>query len=256
MPLTLTILLTFILIAVALAWYFIAHDRGEREPIGALWLAFGFGFVGGIVAAIVEHSFISPKSISPSATLTTILVASMAIGVIEESCKFIPLSFFLYPKHYFNEHTDGIIYFALAGLGFGLPENILYTLQFGATTGFKRVLLTPIFHAAITGMVGFFLINAKLAKRSLIPVWIVMLLAMAIHGLYDFGLASGLATYAVMSVAITLAMSFVLFLLYTRATDLDQRLGASTVGNNNFCRSCGQPNPEHHLYCTHCGKRA
>lgn len=256
MLLILTILSAFIIIAIALAWYFIAYDRGEREPIGALWLAFGFGFVGGIVAAVVEHSFISPKSISPSATLTTILIASMTIGIIEESFKFIPLSFFLYPKRYFNEHTDGIIYFALAGLGFGLPENILYTLQFGASTGFKRVLLTPVFHAAITGMVGFFLVKAKLARQSLIPVWLIMSLAIVTHGLYDFGLASGLAMYAVMSIAITLAMSFILFLLYTRATDLDQRLGASAVGNNSFCRSCGQPNPEHHLYCTHCGQRA
>lgn len=251
-----TILLTFIVISAALAWYFLRYDRGEREPIGALWLALGFGFVGGIVAAIVEHKFISPKDISSSATLTTIFTASMLIGIIEEACKFIPLSIFLYPKRYFNEHSDGIIYFAIAGLGFGLPENILYTVQFGSSAGFKRVLLTPFFHAAITGMVGFFLIKAKLAKRSLLPVWLVMLLAMLVHGLYDFGLATGLVTYTIMSITITLVMTLVLFLLYTRATDLDQRLGTSAVGNNKYCRSCGQPNPEHHLYCTHCGKRA
>lgn len=234
----------------------IADDRGEKEPIGALWGALVFGFVGGIVAAVIEHVVISPNDLGPMAITKSIFVASMIVGVVEEACKFIPLSIFLYPKRYFNEHTDGIIYFALAGLGFGLPENILYTIQFGSSTGFRRILLTPFFHAAITGMIGFFLIRAKLGKRSLLSVVPVLILAMVIHGLYDFGLVSGTQVYAIMSITITLAMSMVLFLLYTRATDLDQRLGKSTVGRNNYCRSCGQPNPQHHLYCVHCGQRA
>ncbi len=250
------ILLAFVLIAAALAWYFIAHDRGEHEPIGALWLAFGFGFGGGIVAAVVENLFISPKDLDPSSTLTTIFVASMAVGVIEEACKFIPLSLFLYPKRYFNEHTDGIIYFALAGLGFGLPENVLYTMQFGAATGFRRMLLTPFFHAAITGMVGYFLIRAKLAKRSPVKVPLVLLMAMILHGLYDFGLASGRMFFTIVSISITFGLSVLLFLLYTKATDLDQQLGMSRVGHNRFCRSCGKPNTDHHLYCTRCGERA
>lgn len=250
------LLLAFVLIAAGLAWYFIANDKGEREPIGALWLAFGFGFAGGIVAAIVENFLIPTNDMSPPTALLIILAASMAIGVIEEGSKFIPLAIFIYPKRYFNEHTDGIIYFALAGLGFGLPENILYTVQFGAATGFRRMLLTPIFHAAITGMVGFFLIRAKMAHRSPARVIPVLLVAMLLHGLYDFGLASGIAIYTLFSILITLGLTTLLFLLYAWATEQDQQLGFSAVGHNTFCRSCGQANPDHHLYCTHCGRRA
>ena len=250
------LLLTFILIAAGLAWYFIGHDRGEKEPVGALWLAFGFGFGGGILAALIENLFIPVKDLNPSSPLLTILLASLAVGIIEEGCKFVPLSLFLYPKRYFNEHTDGIIYFALAGLGFGLPENILYTLQFGASTGFSRVLLTPFFHAATTGVVGFFLIKAKLANRSRAQSWLALVGVMLVHGLYDFGLASGVTGYIMLSIVITLALSICLFLFYFRAVELDQRLGLSVVGHNNFCRNCGHPNPERYLYCAHCGHRA
>ena len=250
------ILLAFVVVAACLAWYFISQDKGEREPVGALWIALGLGFAGGIVAAIIESVFIPAKYLTPGAGLVTILVASLAIGAIEESCKFIPLSLFIYPKRYFNEHTDGVIYFALAGLGFGLPENILYTMSYGSSVGIRRMLLTPFFHAAITGMVGFFLIKAKLSGQPPTKVIIMLVLAMILHALYDFGLASGVTVYAIMSITITLGMTVVLFLLYTQATEMDQRLGLSVVGHNNFCRSCGQPNPDHHLYCTHCGKRA
>ena len=250
------VILAFILIATGLAWYLISFDRGEKEPVSALWLALGFGFVGGIVAAIIEHQLISPSDISALSPLKTVFIASIIIGVVEEACKFIPMSIFIYPKKYFNEHTDGIIYFAIVGLGFGLPENILYTLHYGTKTGISRIFLTPFFHAAITGMVGYYLIKTKLAKKSWLRVIPVLLVSMLLHGLYDFGLASNRQSYAIGSIAITLGTSLLLFLLYTRATDLDQRLGKSIVGKNNYCRNCGQPNPRHHLYCVHCGLRA
>lgn len=250
------VILIFVLISSGLAWYLISYDRGEKEPIGALWIAFGFGLIGGVVSAIIEHQLISPDDISALSPLKTILIASLIIGIIEEACKFIPMSIFIYPKKYFNEHTDGIIYFALVGLGFGLPENILYTLHFGTKTGISRMFLTPFFHAAITGMVGYYLINIKLAKLSWLRIIPVLIFAMLLHGLYDFGLASNRQSYAIVSIIITLGISLLLFFLYIRATDLDQRLGKSVVGKNNYCRNCGQPNPKHHLYCVHCGQRA
>jgi RsiW-degrading membrane proteinase PrsW (M82 family) len=250
------VLLAFILISAGIAWYFISHDHGEKEPIGALWLALGFGFGGAIVGAVVESFIVPASKLAAGRPLGPLLLSCLTIGVIEESCKFIPLAFFIKGKRYFNEHTDGIIYFALAGLGFGLPENILYTLQFGAKVGLGRIILTPFFHAATTGMVGFFLAKSKIAGSSGVKIVLALLAAMLLHGIYDFGLASGRELFALMSVVITLSMSVGLFLFYVRATDLDQELGLSVVGVNSFCRACGSPNPKHGLYCTHCGNYA
>lgn len=250
------LLLVFISIAIGLAWFFISHDRGEHEPVAALWLAAGFGLVGGFAAAFIEARLIAAHDLLPGTAPATLLATSLSVGAIEEACKFVPLALVIYKRRFFNEHTDGVIYFALAGLGFGLPENILYTIQFGTKTGMVRVFLTPFFHAATTGTVGYFLAKRKISGRS--PWLVIFPLAgvMVLHGLYDFGLITGSGLYAAGSLAITLGLSITLFVLFLRAGEHDQDKGLSTVGHNAFCRSCGWPNPQHHLYCTHCGKNA
>jgi RsiW-degrading membrane proteinase PrsW (M82 family) len=252
----LIILLTFLAIAGGLAWFLISHDHGKKEPILALWFAFGMGALGALAAYFIETKFISSGSLAVGTAKGTLLSATMTVAVIEESCKFLPLALLIYKRDFFNEHTDGVIYFALAGLGFGLPENILYTIQGGTQTGMTRLFLTPVFHAAITGMVGYFLARQKLAHRSPFLVIIPFICAIVIHGIYDFGLLSGDQMYMLLSITITLCLSGNLFLLFSRATDHDQDLGLSVVGHNSFCRSCGWPNPRHHLYCVHCGKNA
>lgn len=250
------LLVVFIAVAVSLAWFLLAHDHGEKEPIGMLWLALGLGFVGAMLAGIIEARVLPVKDLSPGSGLGPLLISTLIVGVVEESLKFVPLSLVLYGKRYFNEHTDGVIYFALAGLGFGLPENILYTLQFGTKAGLGRVVLTPFFHAATTGLIGYFLAKRKLEKRSPAMVIVPLIALMVIHGLYDFGLTAGLWPMTILSIGIAMSLSAGLFMAFMRATDLDQDMGLSVVGHNAFCRSCGFPNPKYHLYCTQCGKNA
>ena len=250
------LILIFIAIAVGLVAFLLKSDRGEREPITALWLAAAMGLVGAFGAALIEKELIPIAHLRTGAPLSTMLGSFLFVGMIEETLKFLPLALFVYPKKYFNEHTDGIIYFAIAGLGFGLPENILYTIQFGAKAGVGRLLLTPFFHAAITGMVGYFLVKAKLSHKNPLTIWPVLLLAIVLHGLYDFGLSTGTPLFIFVSVIITLALSVNFLNLFFRAKDLDEDDGLAAVGHNNYCRSCGFANSNHHIYCTHCGLRA
>lgn len=225
-----SLLLIFIGIAGGLAWFLIAHDRGEKEPVAALWMAAGFGLAGSLLAGLLESRLISANNLLPGTPYGTLLVAALAVGVIEEACKFVPLAIVIFKRHYFNEHTDGIIYFALAGLGFGLPENLLYTLQFGTKTGIVRVLMTPLFHAATTGLVGYALVKRKLAGRSPFGIWLPLAGIMVLHGLYDFGLSSGSLPYAIGSLLITLGASIGLFVAYLRAAENDQARGWSVSG--------------------------
>lgn len=254
--LTLLLLAVFIGFAVGLAWFLISHDRGEKEPVGALWMAVSLGTAAAFVAAFLEKLLISPGNLVSGTAHLPLIGATLSVGVIEEVCKFVPLALVIYKRRYFNEHTDGVIYFALAGLGFGLPENILYTIQFGAKSGLIRVFLTPVFHAAITGMIGYFLAKRKILGHSVWTVVIMLSGAILLHGVYDFGLLSGTNAFAALSLIITLGLSGGLFVLFLRATELDQDKGLSMVGHNSFCRTCGLPNPHHHLYCIHCGKNA
>lgn len=250
------ILLIFVGLSVGLAWYFIASDRGEKEPIYALWLAAALGMAGAFAAGYLESIFVKNMDVLNGRPSARLLSAALIVGLIEELCKFVPLAVWLYPKRYFNEHTDGVIYFALAGLGFGLPENILYTLQYGSDTGVSRLILTPLFHAAITGLAGYCLINLKLARRSGWLVAIPLAAAVLLHCFYDFGLLSGRSIFQAAALAITLALSGGLFWLFMKSTQQDQNAGLSATGLNRYCRSCGRANPKHHLYCTYCGKNA
>ena len=214
-----------------------------------------------MVMAMVLEEVLLPVGLLTEGVIETVpkfdlLKLSMGIGLIEELCKFLPLALFIYGKRYFNEHTDGVIYFAAAGLGFGLPENIIYTLEYGAGTGILRMILTPFFHAATTAVIGYFLVRTKISGKSKLAVPLALLAIIIVHGLYDFGAFSGQPALIIMSLMITLTLSVGIFLLYMRATERDQALGMSAVGNNSFCRNCGFPNPERKLYCTRCGRHA
>ncbi len=250
------LILLFIAISVGLVLFLVKSDRGEREPVNALWIAAGLGLLGAFLAALIEKKFIPLSNLKVGAPLSTMLTSFIVVGLIEETLKFLPLALFIYPKKYFNEHTDGIIYFAIAGLGFGLPENILYTMQYGAKAGLGRLVLTPFFHAALTGMIGYFLIKAKLSHKSPLTIWPIFLAAIVLHGIYDFGLSSGTSLFIFISVIVTVALSVNFLHLFFRAKDLDEDSGLAAVGHNNYCRSCGFLNSDHHLYCTQCGMRA
>lgn len=250
------LILSFVLVAAGLAIYFVKTDHGEKEPIGALWIAFGCGALAAVAAGVIESFLLPTPQQAATQSLSSLLLVALAIGLIEETVKFIPFALFIRNKRYFNENTDGIIYFALVGLGFGLPENILYTLHYGVSTGVGRLVITPLFHAAITGIVGYFFVRYKLGGGSVWRVVIALLTAIVIHGLYDFGLTSLITVYTIMAVFITFGLTATLFGLYWHARDLDERAGLSSVGHNDYCRSCGQRNAKHNLYCTQCGQRA
>ncbi len=249
------ILILFIAIVAFIAWYLISKDKGQKEPISALWLAFLLGIAGAVLAIIIENYIVSVKNTEVGAPLKDLFGNFLLVGFIEESIKFLPLAFLIFNKKYFNEHTDGIIYFALVGLGFGLPENILYALSFGSSTGIGRLFLTPFFHATTVAIVGFYLVRAKISHGSFRPVALSLLAVIVLHALYDFGLTSSNQSLALLSIIITVVLSVNLFILYYKATKLDQLQGLAEVGYNNYCRTCGTFNNHHMMYCNRCGQR-
>ncbi len=215
----------FIGVAILLVWYILSKDRGEKEPTSALWAAVGFGLLGLVVAGIIEAvllpvSLVTVKNLSGNELVTV----SLAIGAIEEVCKFLPLALYIYKKTYFNEYNDGVLYFAIAGLGFGVPENILYTLDGGVGTGVLRLIMTPFFHAATTAFVGYFLIRMKLRRGSVTSVLGALAAMITVHAAYDYGLLSGKLRLIGMAFGLTLGLNLLLVLLVSRARSNDERL--------------------------------
>lgn len=251
------IILSFITLAVALVWYLLKHDHGRSLPVGSLWAAFGFGVLAMVIAAIAEQ-LLFPNTLwrdPHSLSLGRSFVLFLGIGFLEEAAKFLPLAFFIYRKAYFREHTDGVIYFAIGGLAFGLGENILYALSYGVQVGVERLILTPFLHAATTGILGYYLVNMKIAPQNRGKFILACLLLPLLHGFYDFGLSSGILQLIVISVMITLLLALGLFLYFMTANDLDKRAATRRlqVMPKNFCIACGKPNGNHTSFCEYCG---
>jgi RsiW-degrading membrane proteinase PrsW (M82 family) len=255
------VILTFVLIASSLVWYLLGHDHGRRLPVEALWLAFGFGCLAMVIATLAEGRFVPPLFLHyPRAfPLTDQIGYFLGIGAIEEAAKFLPLAAFIYYRSYFREHVDGVIYFAICGLTFGLGENILYTFSYGAKVGLMRLLLTPFLHAATTSILGYYLINLKLrGSRSHWLFAAAILLVPLLHGIYDFGISSSIPALLVMSLLITLFLTQALFLYFLEANSLDRlvwvpALAANFVPAGRYCTACGEANRHHGNYCEACG---
>lgn len=242
----LIILSLFVLTATWLARWFIKHDKGQPEPRRALWKAFFIGVGAMIAAGILESILIKDDITNPDLFFSahTLLKDFMLVGIIEEAVKFVPLLLWLWRKPFFNERTDGVIYFALGGLGFGFAENILYTLADGAGTGIGRLIIVSFFHAALTGAAGYFVARAKIKSMSKWSILAPLAAVMLLHGLYDFGLASGSVLYVLGALAISLYMTIGMFTLFGRAAKAEALIPT--------CPTCRAPLPVQGVMCQNC----
>lgn len=220
-----SILKLFIGLAAVLVWYVLSKNKGDKEPVGALWIAGGFGVLAIVLSIALEYLLLPDDGLSTKTLpLHEAWRVSLIIGAIEEVCKFVPLALFLYKKRYFNEYNDGILYFALAGLGFGVPENVLYTLSGGVLAGVVRLVMTPFFHAATTAVVGYFLVRTKIERKNVATVLLALLGAIVVHAVYDFGLFYAHWQSVLLSLAISISLTALLVGVIQIAVYQDERL--------------------------------
>ncbi|HEY1645601.1 MAG TPA: PrsW family glutamic-type intramembrane protease, partial [Candidatus Saccharimonadales bacterium] len=152
---------------IGVGWLFIrwllANNRGPKHPRSALILAGCLGLVATPIAIILEGKFLSPKLLTDPAGLTVgqLLLNTLLIGVIEEGAKSLPLATFLYKKGYFHVVTDGVIYFSISGMIFGIIEDIGYTASLGPGAGIAKILTGPFSHAAFASLFGWTVARRK-----------------------------------------------------------------------------------------------
>jgi RsiW-degrading membrane proteinase PrsW (M82 family) len=224
-----------ILLTIWLIRYLLRRDTGPKEPPLALVYAGVLGVFAVVIGSLVEL-FIIPSTALPvpgqtaaHISVTTIALACLAVGVIEELAKAWPLKNFLYDKGYFNEVSDGIIYFGIAGMLFGTLENIGYALTYGSAVGFARLVTIPFMHAGFTSIIGYAIARRKVLGSPAGMVAAGFALAIGLHALYDFGQFYGTKYTRVMSLVITIAANLAVFYLYRRARQSDMARAGSIV---------------------------
>ena len=169
-------------------------ERFNRERWWPIFLCFIWGATIAIIASLILEIFLVNYF---SVSLEKIGALSFSSGVIvapfaEELTKPLALGFKTIKKE-LDELEDGLIYGAVAGLGFSATENLFYGYDF-----FSKGLMVFLFlmairslgacllHASATAWTGYGYGKIVLKNTSLIRVTPYFVLAIFIHSFYNF----------------------------------------------------------------------
>ena len=210
-------------------------DRYEAEPFWMLATAFLWGALVAVFFAFLINTV--------SGVAVTVLTNSMRAGrtfgavisapIVEESSKaLILLIFFLWKKDEFDGVIDGIVYAAMAGLGFAMTENIQYygraMMEGGSgTLTFVFILrgaLAPFSHPMFTSFTGIGLGLARQSRNTavkLIAPPLGLLAAISMHSIWNgsgvlFGGGAFILTYILIMIPAFFIMLVVIALALRR----------------------------------------
>lgn len=174
-------------------WYICRQDKFDREPLKLLLWAFILGMMCVVPAAVLEtvgENYLASEIAKPSMTFQ-FLFFFLIVGPIEELLKYAVVKKYLYPKVEFDEPMDGIVYGSAAALGFASLENIFYMMHFGTSIILLRAVTSTLAHILFSGAWGAPLGLLKFHPEQRSLLFRGLLLAMFLHGLFDFLLVTG-----------------------------------------------------------------
>ena len=210
-------------------------DRYEAEPFWMLATAF---FWGALVAVFFAYLLNTASGVAVT-LMTHNMNAGRTFGavisapIVEESAKALILFiFFFAKKDEFDGVIDGIVYAAMAGLGFAMTENIQYYGKAvmegggGALTlvFILRGALAPFSHPLFTSLTGIGLGLARQSRNTAIK-WIAppfgLLAAISMHSIWNgsgviFGGGAFILTYILIMIPAFFIMLVVILLALRR----------------------------------------
>ncbi len=181
------LLLLAVLPGVFLSYAIFRADKYEREPLVPLLVCFGLGAAVAFPAMEVEKwAFVQLRTHEQGFGII-ILTAFLAVALNEEVFKFSVLRWVAFPRKFFNEPLDGIVYSVLVSMGFATMENIFYAYRFGMETVLLRAFTAVPAHLVFAVVSGYYVGLAKFnpARQSRL-LWQGFGMAFLLHGVYDF----------------------------------------------------------------------
>lgn len=194
-------------------------DSLKPEPKGTIVKIFILGCVSIIPAFLIELG-VSTIENAVLPLYRNLFSAFVVAGMVEEGVKLFIVKRWAFPRPEFDEVMDGIVYTVTASLGFAFWENILYGLNgdFFQVFLLRAVTAVPL-HATCSGIMGYFIGKSKFKEGSALFGYI---LAVAIHGLYDFILFSPSISWWLIIPLLILSI-VILALLIKRAKNRDKK---------------------------------
>ncbi len=188
-------------IATALyAWLVWWLDRHEKEPWWLLVLVFVWGAVPAVVLSVVAEVILDvPISVLGQGLAYEIAGTSLVAPVVEEVAKGLAVfGVLFFVRREMDNVLDGIVYGAMAGLGFALTENFFYFVGSLLKVGWglwvvvvlTRAIIFGLNHAFFTGITGAALGYARLSTNAATRLFVPLLGlsgAILFHAVHNFG---------------------------------------------------------------------
>jgi len=210
-------------------------DRYEAEPAWMLATAFFWGALVAVFFAFLINtaSLVAVQLMTNSVRAGRTFGAVISAPIVEESAKAsILFIFFFWKKDEFDGVIDGIVYAAMAGLGFAMTENIQYYGKAVMENGGEgltlvfilRGALAPFSHPMFTSLTGIGLGLARESRNTAVK-WIApvmgLLAAISMHSIWNgsgalFGGVVWILTYIVIMIPAFFIMLVVIILALRR----------------------------------------
>jgi RsiW-degrading membrane proteinase PrsW (M82 family) len=187
-----------VLPAFGVAGYLWYGDPTRREPLvtlaGTFVLSLLFAGFAGVVNTTLQPVF------GLLGVVGLVGFYFLVVGPIEEFVKWLAIRIYAFRGEAFQTVVDGVVYGAVAGLGFAAIENVIYivsiymeadgTAGIAATEAATEVAAQRFFvgpgHVVYSSWAGFYLGLAKFNPENRTPIVVKgLLIAVFIHGLYN-----------------------------------------------------------------------
>ena len=147
--------LSAIVPSLLLIWYFHSRDV-YPEPPRVIWATFGLGVLTVIPILMVALPVAKLLGEFENPYVHGLNEAFFTAAIPEELFKFLVVALYCARHKEFDEPMDGIVYGAVASLGFATFENVLYVAQGGAGVAILRALSAVPGHACMGAIMGYF----------------------------------------------------------------------------------------------------
>jgi RsiW-degrading membrane proteinase PrsW (M82 family) len=232
---TTTLMIVGIILAIvpSAVWlyFFYRQDRLEPEPKTRIMAVFLLALLltGALGLPLVNDWFRVPAW-AAAESVTSLLASILIVGFTWQAIAYASVRLVVYDTPEFDERMDGIVYGTVAGLGLATLLNLNYVIENGGVAlgpGVIHVVTTALAQASFSGLLGYFMAEAKFEHK---PIWWVPLglfIAAVLNGMFSWLLseisANGLTVSPWRSLAlgivVALAVFALLLTLMRRATE-------------------------------------
>ena len=171
--------------------WFRNFEKHDPEPWGALYQAFFWGAITGIIlAGLVNSMLMGIVELAAGATVAIVVGAVIIAPFVEEFLKALGMMR-AGVKEEVDEVEDGLVYGAACGLGFAATENLMYGLEFGGGAGgvtliiVMRTFSATLVHASATSFTGHGLSQRFVHGASWRVVAKYYLMAVGLHAFWN-----------------------------------------------------------------------